>query len=69
MNFALLVPLIASVVALLFVVYLVKDVLSYDRGNKEMVAISDAVQEGARAFLRREYTYIAIFVVVLFIVK
>jgi len=60
-------PFIASIVALLFVVYLVKDVLKYNRGNKEMVEISDAVQEGAKAFLRREYTYIAIFVALLFI--
>jgi K(+)-stimulated pyrophosphate-energized sodium pump len=39
-------------------------VLAEDQGNLAMREISQAVQVGASAFLRREYTYLAIFVVV-----
>ncbi len=34
-------------------------------GNERMVAISKAIQEGATAFLKREYLYIGIFVVII----
>ncbi len=66
MDSNLLLPGIAAIVALLFVVYLVTDVLKNPRGNDLMIEISDAVQEGAKAFLRREYFYIGIFIVVIF---
>lgn len=56
------VPLIAGAVGLLFVLYLVRDVLRRDPGNEVMVRISRSVQEGARAFLKREYSYVSILV-------
>jgi K(+)-stimulated pyrophosphate-energized sodium pump len=59
------IPIIASVLALLTVVYLTRDVLSRDGGNEKMVEISAMVQEGAKAFLKREYRYISIFVIVI----
>ncbi len=55
----------ASVIALLFVAYLAKYVMSKPQGNPAMIAISKMVQEGAVAFLKREYTYVSIFVVVI----
>ncbi len=66
MDSSLLIPAAAGILAMLAVGYLVKDVLSKPRGNDLMIEISDAVQEGAKAFLRREYIYISIFVVVIF---
>jgi K(+)-stimulated pyrophosphate-energized sodium pump len=56
-------PLLSSVVGLLFVVYLVFDVLRKSQGNDAMVRISAAIQEGAKAFLKREYLYVSILVV------
>jgi K(+)-stimulated pyrophosphate-energized sodium pump len=47
-----------------FVVYTLLELLKKDTGNDTMREISHAVQEGASAFLNREYTYLAIFVVV-----
>ncbi|MCD4691090.1 sodium-translocating pyrophosphatase, partial [bacterium] len=58
------VPLAASVAGLLFVVLLVREVLRSDSGSDVMIQISRSIQEGARAFLKREYSYVAILVVV-----
>ncbi len=56
---------IASALSLGFVVYLAKYVLSKPQGNEKMVQISRAVQIGALAFLKREYTYVTVFVIVI----
>jgi K(+)-stimulated pyrophosphate-energized sodium pump len=53
----------ASVLALVFVVYLIRNVLSKSQGNETMQRISKMVQEGARAFLWREYQYVYSFVI------
>ncbi len=58
------VALLSGIAGILFVVYLVWDVLRRDPGNETMVSISRSVQEGARAFLKREYSYVAILVLV-----
>jgi K(+)-stimulated pyrophosphate-energized sodium pump len=57
-----IVPLLAGVVGLLFVGLLVLEILRKDPGNELMVRISLAVQEGARAFLKREYAYVSVLV-------
>jgi K(+)-stimulated pyrophosphate-energized sodium pump len=58
----ILIPGVASLLALGFVAYLAMDVLRQNPGNAKMVEISRAVQTGAKAFLRREYMYVAGFV-------
>ena len=55
---------LTGIVALLFVVYIARKVMRQDPGTPEMVAISDAVHEGAMAFLKREYKAIVIFAIV-----
>jgi K(+)-stimulated pyrophosphate-energized sodium pump len=55
-------PLLSTVVGLAFVLFLVWDVLRRDPGNEVMVRISRAIQEGASAFLKREYSYVAVVV-------
>src|SRR4030043_1965080 len=52
---------VTGIVALLFGIYLVKKVMRQDPGTPEMVSISDAIYEGAMAFLKREYKAISIF--------
>ena len=47
---------------------LVRSVLAADTGTAEMRLISDAIREGAEAFLRRQYRTIAIIAVVLAII-
>ena len=58
-------PIAASLLALAFVVYLALDVLRSDQGNERMVQISQMIQAGARAFLKREYMYVSMFVLVI----
>ena len=61
---------VALVCARLAVVYGAADdpqLLALSPGNAEMQRISAAVQEGARAYLNRQYTVIAIVGVVLFV--
>ncbi len=55
---------VSGLVGLAFVGYLVWDVLRKDPGNETMVSISHSVQEGAKAFLKREYSNVAILVAV-----
>ncbi len=54
--------------ALLAAALLVRSVLAADTGTAEMHLISDAIREGAEAFLRRQYRTIAIIAVVLAII-
>jgi len=51
--------LIVSVLALLVALGLARWVLKMDNGTPEMRTISDAIQEGAEAFLKRQYRTIA----------
>ncbi|MCH9006596.1 sodium-translocating pyrophosphatase [candidate division KSB1 bacterium] len=62
---SLIIPIVASLIALGFVAFLSIDVVRKDPGNPRMVEISKAIQEGARAFLKREYMYIGLFVFVI----
>ncbi len=59
--------LAAGVLAILYGVYLIRIVLSASPGNARMQEIAGAIQEGAMAFLKRQYTTVAIVAVVLFV--
>ncbi|MHB8579088.1 MAG: sodium-translocating pyrophosphatase [Ignavibacteriaceae bacterium] len=43
-----------SIIGLLFAVYLIRNVLKRDTGSEKMQEISNAIKEGAEAFLRRQ---------------
>jgi K(+)-stimulated pyrophosphate-energized sodium pump len=66
-NVALYLGLGAGIVAILYGVYLISWVMSRSAGNARMQEIAAAVQEGAMAFLKRQYSTIAVVAVVLFI--
>ncbi len=48
-----------SIIALAFAAYLAWFVLRQDAGTDKMQAISNAIREGAEAFIKRQYTTIA----------
>ena len=50
----------AGLIAVGFAVYLARDVLGRDTGTPEMQEVASTIVEGAMAFLRRQYTTIAI---------
>ncbi len=57
-----------SIFALLFAIYLIKNVMKRDTGSEKMMSISNAIKEGAEAFLRRQnrtIIYLAIIVAIL----
>ncbi len=58
---------VAAVAALALVVagYLVREVLAASQGSPRMIEVGRAVQEGAAAYLRRQFTTLAGFVVVI----
>jgi K(+)-stimulated pyrophosphate-energized sodium pump len=53
-----------SVLAILFAIFLAKSVLARDTGTKEMQDISNAIKEGAEAFLARQNKTIGILAIV-----
>ncbi|MBI3051965.1 sodium-translocating pyrophosphatase [Candidatus Woesearchaeota archaeon] len=55
---------ISGVIGLLFAGYLMWSVLSREPGSKEMVNIAKAIQEGAVAYLNRQYKTVAVVVAV-----
>jgi K(+)-stimulated pyrophosphate-energized sodium pump len=54
----------AGIAAILFALYLARDVLSRDTGTPEMVAVGDTIREGADAFVKRQYTTIGLLALV-----
>jgi len=63
-----LIAIIAGLVALSFAGILTLYVLKQDEGNDKVKFIGKAIQEGAMAFLAREYRMLSVFVVAMFIV-
>lgn len=52
-------PIAASLIAIAFAIYLSWKVNSFPEGEGKMVEIADAIKEGARAFLNRQYETVA----------
>jgi K(+)-stimulated pyrophosphate-energized sodium pump len=67
-DHGVVVALVCAGLALVYGVVTTRSLLSLSPGNERMVAISRAVQEGAQAYLRRQYLTIGVVGVVLFIV-
>ncbi|MFL5719387.1 MAG: sodium/proton-translocating pyrophosphatase, partial [Chloroflexota bacterium] len=59
-----LIILPAGIIAILFALYLARDVLSRDTGTQAMQDVAGTIYEGATAFIRRQYTTIGILAVV-----
>jgi K(+)-stimulated pyrophosphate-energized sodium pump len=67
-DHGVVVALVCAGLALVYGLVTTQRLLALSPGNERMVAISRAVQEGAQAYLRRQYLTIAVVGVVLFII-
>lgn len=68
MDKAIIIAPIVGVLALLFSIYKASAVNKVNPGNDRMQEIASYIQEGAMAFLKREYRSLTIFVIVLFVI-
>jgi K(+)-stimulated pyrophosphate-energized sodium pump len=67
MNSELLLVLLCGVLALIYGGWTIRSVLSMSAGNARMQEIAAAIQEGASAYLNRQYTTIAMVGAVIFL--
>ena len=67
MSTGLIIALVCALIGIAYGVISIFSILSKSRGNDEMKRISDAIQEGAIAYLARQYKAISIVGVILFI--
>ncbi|MDP2328890.1 MAG: sodium-translocating pyrophosphatase [Dehalococcoidia bacterium] len=65
---SLYIALGAAVIALLFAVVTTQRILKEDQGTPEMRSIALLIQQGAAAFLKQEYTFLAGFVAVMTVI-
>ncbi len=68
MDPALVFAIVCGVVALLYGIWATRSVMSASAGNERMQQIAGAVQEGARAYLNRQYTTIGLVGIVIAII-
>ncbi|HWU49835.1 MAG TPA: sodium-translocating pyrophosphatase [Asticcacaulis sp.] len=67
MNIALVLAIAAGILALLYGIVQTLSLMKADAGSERMREIAAAIQEGASAYLKRQYTTIAIVGVVIFV--
>jgi K(+)-stimulated pyrophosphate-energized sodium pump len=59
---------VVALIALAFSFVLFREVLAADQGTPNMIRIAEAVQEGAQAYLKRQFRTLSVVVVVVFVV-
>ena len=66
-DYLLLVPM-GAILALGFAGYLVASILRFDEGTEQMKKIASAVRVGAKAYLKRQNSIVAIFFMIVFLI-
>ncbi|WP_454052067.1 sodium-translocating pyrophosphatase [Clostridium sp. Marseille-Q7071] len=67
MEQAYLLGIVGGVLAIIFAFYLSKTIVKEEKGNERMTEIASYIKEGSMAFLRKEYTYLSVFIVIVVI--
>ena len=68
MNNFLLFAIVSSVIAIVYGLFLAKSILKKSAGSEKMQSIANAIAEGAKAYLNRQYKTIGMIAVVLFFI-
>jgi K(+)-stimulated pyrophosphate-energized sodium pump len=68
MNSYFLIIILIGLAGLAYSFFLYKHILSRSTGSKKMIEISDAIKEGAIAFLKREYRILSFVIIILTII-
>ena len=66
MSYAYGFVLASGVFALLYGLFMIRSILSLSQGNEQMQKIAAAIQEGARAYLNRQYSVIGLVGIIIF---
>ncbi len=59
--YLVLATFVGAVLALIFALVMAKRVLKFDEGTEKMKKISASIRQGANAYLKRQYTIVAVF--------
>ncbi len=66
-NYLVLLTFLGAVIALIFAAFTAKKVLKFSEGTEKMQKISKSVRAGANAYLKRQYSVVAIFFAGMFV--
>jgi len=64
----LFIPIIVSLFSILFAIFLIREINKLPSGQGKMLEVSQAIREGATAFLKRQYRTVGITAVVIFFI-
>ena len=67
-NYLVIFTFAGALAALLFAVFTARKVLKFSEGTERMQKISASIRSGANAYLKRQYTIVVVFFVLLFLV-
>jgi len=59
---------IGAAAGLIFVFVQIRKVMSYPEGDEKMVKISQSIREGANAYMKRQYSTVIVFFLIMFII-
>ncbi|MFC1598093.1 sodium-translocating pyrophosphatase [Patescibacteria group bacterium] len=68
MNTYVIFALVSAAIAIIYGILLTRSILKKDAGSEKMQEIAKAIQEGAKAYLNRQYRTIGIIAVILFVI-
>lgn len=57
-------PILTGIISLVVVVFIANSIIKRDPGSDRMREISGYIEEGAMAFLKKEYCYLAVFIII-----